>query len=251
MDHGLYPDLKIRSIILSRGSSQDISTHDIVDADTILVCESEHDLYLESIPEPQRHKIEVIPDNYRGLAMVRNFILKTYPEEIVVMMDDDIIGFACLTHETQYKIMDKATINQIIANTAVVARDAGAHVFGYNQAWDVRKIRTNQPFALNQWVGGVVGVIGRDLKFDENNKLRVDVDYCLQSMLKHRITWRDDRFSFIQARFTNTGGNSVFRTKESDDQEQEYLKDKWGRYIQFRDSKTTRLIKTKVIRKIV
>jgi hypothetical protein len=54
-----------------------------------------------------------------------------------------------------------------------------------------------RPFSLDIWVGGGVGIIGRELWYDQRLLLRADIDFCLQSLLHDRIVLVDGRFSFI------------------------------------------------------
>jgi glycosyltransferase involved in cell wall biosynthesis len=234
-------------VILSRGRSKLISTYKIIKDPIVVVPQSEYEAYKKSTGLTS---IIRIPDKIKGLAKVRNWALDHFRERVVVMLDDDITKVWCISHEKGYNITDPATINQIIDNTARCCIEAGARVFGFNQAWDVRKFKANNPFKLTGWIGGVIGVVGRRLRFDETNKLRVDVDFCLQNMLENRIIWKEDRFSFVQQRFSNVGGNSIFRTADADKTERDYLKRKWGAYVIFAKTKVGITIKTEVPRKI-
>lgn len=221
----------MRKIILSKGRHKTITTHTLLHNYVVLVPESERELY-EAVVDPDR--VETIPDDVVGLAKIRNWVLDHY-EGDVCMLDDDINCFYTLCRKKGYKISNPDVIEQIIANCYINALDAGVGVFGFAQmAGDVRKYKADLPFGLTSWTGTIVGIIGRDLRFDERNKLRVDADYCLQSLAKHRIVWIDNRFSFGCIRDTNTGGNANLRSQANLEREKRYLKNKWGSHIRFK-----------------
>ena len=137
-------------------------------------------------------------------------------------------------------IADPRVIAQILANAEQMARAAGAPVFGFNaNGGDVRKFRNQEPFALSGWVGGAMGIIGRELRFDPTLKMRADIDFCLQAQLKHRCIFIDLRFAFVEQRFNNTGGNAHMRSEERNQRELAYLKQKWGKWLSIRPGKTT------------
>jgi hypothetical protein len=210
-----------------------VTQHLVKDA---LLCCPESEVALYSAAHPKL-TIVPVPDEICGLSKLRNWVLKKFDDECVIMLDDDIIACVIITHANSYRTTDCVAVDAILSQAAVCCKDAGARVFGFNQAWDVRKYNGNKPFMLSSWVGGVIGIVGRGLWFDEKNMLRVDIDYCLQSILRDRIIWKDNRYSFCQARFSNKGGNSLYRTKERDKSEMDYIKAKWGRYLKIRDTK--------------
>ncbi len=239
-------NFSIKKIILSRSRSDSIITHKFLNDAVLLVPESEKMDYVEVIGDSC--KIRTIPDSYKGLSAVRNWCLDNFKEDCLIMFDDDIKGLFCICREAGFWVHGSNDIDQVLENAAFCAKGAKCGVFGFNQAWDVRKYQENQPFKLVGWVGGVIGVIGRKNRFDEHNKLRVDIDFCLTNLLKNRIIWIDNRFSFVQKRFSNKGGNSVYRTMDSDKRELDYLKTKWGSYLKFPKSKTQQLVRVNIKR---
>lgn len=210
----------------------------------VLVPESEREKYKKRISNP----ILTVPDEVKGLGPLRNWVLDNFKEEIIVMMDDDLTNMYCLTGEFSRKITDPDEAFQIIVNTAVMAMDSGAKCFGFAQT-DIRKYNGTSPFQLNRWIGAVVGVIGRDLRF-RNDKFKVDIDFCLKNLLYNRYLWVDDRYYFNQNRNNNTGGNSLFRTDEEYQKSLDSLKRKWGVYLkETKSHKTDINLKLNVKRK--
>ena len=221
--------LDIRILILSRSKYETITTHKILpEFIEILVPESQKSLYEARVSNP----IITIPDDVKGLGMVRNWVLDNFQEETVIMVDDDIIKCYCFTGKLTREIKDRQAVLEILVNAAIMAKDLGTNCFGFNQT-DIRKYKGQDPFNLCTWVGGVIGVIGREQRF-RNDKFKVDVDFCLQTLMNKRVIWCDTRFGFSQKRDNNRGGNSEFRTSEAYDRSIESLKAKWGDYIKIK-----------------
>lgn len=213
-------------MILSRGRANSISTHLIFpEFIEVLVPDDEVEEYKKGISNP----ILSIPSELKGLGKVRNWCLDNFKEETVIMLDDDIKCVYNLEHEFTRRIKDKEEALEVIINTAIMAKDLGVGVFGFSQT-DIRKYNACEPFKLCTWVGCVVGVIGKGIRF-RNDKYKVDIDFCLQNLLVNRIVWVDNRYYFAQNRDNNVGGNSIWRTQEDYEKSVNSLKEKWGRYV--------------------
>lgn len=237
-------DLSIKFVIISRGRSDTICTHLLLpDFIEILVPTSEKELYQEKCNNP----IITIPDEIHGLGQVRNWCLKNFEEETVIMIDDDVNVVYDITGEKSERIEDKDKLYQIIVNAAIMAKDAGAKCFGFSQT-DIRKYNGTEPFKINGWVGCCIGVIGKDLSFVDN-KLKVDIDFCLKNMYYNRYLWIDCRYYFSQIRNNNKGGNSKYRSEAEFENATRMLKRKWGKYISIRKHQNDYAIKTSVKRK--
>ena len=130
-----------------------------------------------------------------------------------------------------------------MANAARCARVLGTPVFGFSQnGADVRKFRPQDPFVLATWIGGAIGIVGRELRYDPELRQRADVDFCLQALLKYRCVFMDNRFAFVHQRFNNTGGNAHQRSAERNTYELAYLKQKWGKWLKIRQAKGTTIL---------
>lgn len=224
---------QIKFIIMSRGRAKSITSHTLFPYATILVPKSEESDYRSSLGDT--YTIETVEDNIKGLGLLRNHIVQRYKENIVIMIDDDIINLTRIDEYTLKKITDPETIKQHLLNTAQCALDLGTSVFGFGKTADVRKYNPTEPFALCGWVGGVIGVIGKE-HFFIDNMFKVDIDFCLEILLDKRVIWKDNRLVFVQVRDRNTGGNSTFRTTELVNAEKKKLRNKWGKYIKFSKS---------------
>lgn len=169
---------------------------------------------------------QAVPPGLAGLSAVRNYVLRQLDQRIVVFVDDDFkrIGY---THAADYAYLGPIEMQLVIINLVVNALDVGANVFGISE-FDIRTASPLNPFRFRAVVGGLIGVIGRGLWFDERNKLKVDYDFCLQAMSRDRVILKDHRYWLNQDRNILPGGNMRFRTREREEAEIENLVKWWG-----------------------
>ncbi len=172
-----------------------------------------------------------IPHELRGMPKIRNWVLDRFPEQCLFMLDDDLAGLDERTHETVRAITDPQVIEQVIDNSYICARDVGAKVFGFGVDHKVFHFRGNLPFLTNVWTDQGWGIIGRELRFDEHQTVKEDIDLCLLSLMRDRIVWIDNRYTWRGVKRGNVGGLSTYRTMERDRLDAEYLQHKWGKYL--------------------
>lgn len=237
----------MRVAIPSRGRANSISKNTLSVFPDALVCvaESEADAYRAVSDNVITH-----PDDVSGMGPLRQWMLDNLEGDLF-MVDDDVDGmFSMMGAAGWRRITDPRVALAHVENTALCAREAGAHVFGCNQGRDARVFRPTKPISLTGWVGGAIGVIGRDrdLRYEPSLLLRADIDYCLQSLRKHRIIWQDARFSFSQIRFTGSGGNAINRSGDQHAREIAYLQRKWGAHLQVKHTRDTVRLVVKVTR---
>ena len=192
-------------------------------------------------------KVETLPNDIVGLGRVRNYVIDRYKED-VVMLDDDIEAIYSMVREKAYRIKNREFVEGVLDMVYQCAVDAGAKLFGIGQSRDIRKAVYTKPFNLKTWVGSIVGVIGKEYKFDEVNKVRVDVDFSLTQLLETRFVWVDERYAFYSKKNNNIGGSSIVRSKEVVEKDKERLKRKWGKYIEIGKGKNTDTVKLLVER---
>lgn len=250
MEQGFYKNFSVKKVILSRGRWDTMLSHLILKKPDLLVCESEYEKYVAMVGD-RVGIIKTIPDSVNKIAAIRNWILDKWDDEIVFMLDDDCESMIRIGEGKYVTTSDPDIIEQVIDNTALCARDAGAKVFGLNLTYDVRKFQENQPFKFNTWVDTTWGIIGRDIRFDENQHVKEDFDYCLASLLKHRIIWCDRRYHIVHKSRTNRGGMTLHRTTAKEAADLAYLQVKWGRHIQVSKCKGTVRLHTNVRRRQV
>ncbi|MEQ1862771.1 MAG: hypothetical protein ABMA13_22855, partial [Chthoniobacteraceae bacterium] len=122
-------------------------------------------------------------------------------------------------------------------------------IFGWHQRSDPKLLNRCDPFGLHHWVGGVLGVIGKETRWDELLRCKCDIDACLTEFLERRIVWQDARFCFVQERDKNLGGNSLFRSSDRIAVERRYLKSKWKAHIRFEEYKSQERVAIDVTRR--
>ena len=176
------------------------------------------------------------PDDVSGIAPIRQWCLDKFDDELILFVDDDVQMVVSLVGYRPTRYSDPGDIAKIVSNAANVCRDLNLAIFGFNQSWDIRKFNPLKPIKLNSWVGGVIGFCGRGVRYDTRLKMRADVDVCMQSLLKQRIVYTEDRFSFIQTRFALAGGNAVNRSESREKEELGKLMSKWGGYVKISTS---------------
>lgn len=234
-----------RVVILSRSRFKTITTHKLMPFATLVVPTSEFDDY-DSIFEGE---IIAIPDAITGIGNVRNWILNHFTEETIIMADDDISYVRCAVGENGYNLDYPEDVFMVLYQALICAKDLGVGFFGFNQTnGDVRKYNASEPFKLNSWAGGVIGVIGRDISFS-TNKFKTDIDFVLRNLLTKRIVWIDQRYSFTQIRVKNKGGNSKFRTQAKVDMEIAKLKTQWKGHFRIANSKSGERVNINVKRR--
>lgn len=245
MDASSLKHLGIRILVPSRGRSEVARTQRILpDWVEFVVPKSQESDYRKAIDNP----LILIPDEINTLGTTRNYILDSIEEETIIMLDDDIFKMYCLTGENTKEVKDPEEVIQVLVNTAIMAKEAGARVFGFSQS-DIRKYKGHSPFSMCTWLGTVIGVIGRKYRFlDGRNK--VDVDYCLQNLLVERIVWCDCRYWFRNNKNAVKGGTSETKTQDSEKADYDFLEKRWGEYVKrAKNGKSNRKLRLNVERK--
>lgn len=210
----------------------------------VCVHESERDDYAAVVARDRLVCHQVV-----GLPAIRNFILDTFGDDLVIMIDDDISHIEFHLGEYRRTFSRPDEVMAIIDNTAEMASGFGAKLFGWAQNGHVMARSANKPFTLSRSVGGVVGVFPNPLRYDPKVFMRDDTDYALQHLLKYRVVFRDDRFVFLSKNCFRSGGggNAMAQSHDNYVADKEYLKQKWGKYIVFAKSGTSNSDGSRVI----
>jgi len=197
---------------------------------------------------PLTDRLLVHPASVIGIGPLRQWILDHIDDPCVVMVDDDVTHVYSQVGFHKRRIEDADTARAIVERLAIMAVDARARVFGFQQAARPFTYANFKPFSVNTWTGGIIGIVGRELRFDQSLLLRADIDFCLQSLLRDRFVLVDGRFAFIHTRFAGGGGNAANRSSERHEREIAYLRRKWGQWLGVEQAKGTTRIVTRVKR---
>jgi hypothetical protein len=248
MEKHYLENLRIRHVIMSRGRHNSIQTHRLLPKATLVVPTDQAADYQPVMRANPHLDMVMIPPQRIGVSAVRNWIINAFDEECVVMYDDDCTALQTLCGMRNRKL-SPGEIEAVVENTAYCAAGAGARIFGFNQRPDPRMLQRNDPMSVVHWAGGVVGVVGKDVRWDELLKFKCDIDACMTELMNNRIIWHESRFCFIQARDKNLGGNSLFRSPEKIAAEKRYLANKWKAHITIGEYQSQDSVKVNVERR--
>jgi len=232
----------MKFIVISKGRANSVygKTLRLVPDALVCVAESEAKDYRKALPA---FKIITHPDDVVGIGPLRNWVTTNVSDGTCIMLDDDI---SCVYDQSQLRkirIEDPQHCMAILERTAIVAQEAKVRLFGYTQMARPLAYKPFEPISLSTWMGGVVGVNGKDPIWDESLLLRADIDACLRSIMKDRIVLVDSRYCWIHARFEGKGGNNTLRSSARHQAEIGRLLLRWGRYLKVKKEKgTTRLV---------
>ena len=209
----------------------------------VTVDESEMDEYLKILPREQllpHPGPEVLGP---GLAPIRNWLIDQFKNrcDVLWQMDDDCLYIRSMVGWRPRDYRDPQIVREVLDNASHIASGGGFGVVGFNQQPNPLHFSPFNPCRLNTWVGTVLGLTQKgmqELRYDVTVG-HGDVDLCLQSLLKHRITLSMELWSFINLRLTNAGGSTGMRSTEAYEREHKAMQDKWGPYVRFRMMETT------------
>ena len=96
MEKPYLENLKIRHVILSRGRSNRVTTHKLLRRASLVVPADQADDYQPLLAAHPHLELVVIPPERIGVSAVRNWIVRRFEEEVIVMYDDDVTGLRTL-----------------------------------------------------------------------------------------------------------------------------------------------------------
>lgn len=176
-----------------------------------------------------------------GISAIRNWLLDTIAGDFM-MVDDDVRRAHSKVGKVVKYYSQPNDVMQIVENAYAMALGVGAKLFGFTQEGNILGFRPQDPLVFTGWIGTVIGIIGRGIRYDERLAIgSEDLDISLKHLLEHRIIFMDDRFHFESVnRLRAMGGNAFNRSLEREQRESEHLKRVWGKYIRvaFKESGT-------------
>jgi hypothetical protein len=196
----------------------------------VTVEEGEEDAYMAAGVPSER---VIVHPPIVGLSGIRAWIHKepAWTGRTVVVVDDDIRHVVALVGRKPRKIVEADAILRIIENTAQVASDLGASLFGWNLTPNPIKFKANDPLAFNQPVDQIYGLNPGPLTIDPKIKYAATYDLTMQGLLLERIVYSDQRFCFVSKVHTGTGGCQGVRTLEDRADATRRLQKKWGHWL--------------------
>lgn len=232
------PSVKI--VIPSMSRAATMTTHKLLPNAIVCVPQSQRDDYRRVV---ENDRILLHPDSVKGLTPKLNWIFDRFDEsghrdfcfaDSLVFVDDDITSIQrCFTERDENPtIRDPAIIEQIIINTARLARDLGAFYFGWEASNGALRYYTGlRPFALTGYINGCAMGFrrGHGLRFDPRIVAKNDFDIAAANAHRHRLCVKDCRYTFVQKEtFTGRGGQAAYRTSDTERRDVDLLRKKWG-----------------------
>lgn len=227
--------MEITIVIPSHKRADRVKTHEIVPGAILCVPQAQLAEYQRCNPD-----VEICPhpDDVVGLAPKRNWIYQKFGD--VMMLDDDLTRFSRLYLEANSLRVSRVTpleTVQIIRQTAEVAKQLGAFVFGFSSVADARNFKPQRPFRLTGYCNGSsFGLLKGSKVFFHKDAVAVE-DYfaSLINAYYHRYAFFDLRYGFVQQRtFKNLGGQAEFRSTKSEESDFRFLRRAFGEVVQQR-----------------
>jgi hypothetical protein len=192
--------------IPSKGRAGLITSQKIFKSATLYIPESE--LMQYSIYE---NKIQIIPNEIKGITATRNWILKHNHGTNVFFIDDDLksIGYFNKTDE-KYKRVDfknELEIKKVIQNLFEVSYQCGSYINGFFTVDNAMSNYSYNPFLFNGvCLGSCMGIINDGTYyFDESFEVKEDYELTLRHLTERGITVRSN-ILYMQHEHTQTRG---------------------------------------------
>ena len=181
--------------------------------------------------------IVVVPEGVqgKGKAHVMNWILDNEWEEstdALIILDDDIECVCAHTRPGQ-KLVDypktEEEFYELCENYALLCKEWGFGMFGYNYTSDPLVYREFSPFRTLSYIdGGCQGFVKNKLRYDERLTVKEDVDMFLQNVKEYRGALRIDRYYLKKKSFEGEGGSNEFRKDGVEKEQFQMMQRKWG-----------------------
>lgn len=220
----------------SRGRAGRVTTQNAITNLILCVSETQAEAYRQAHPD-----IEVVehPEELEKpgpIARKYNWMMDHFGDHFV--LDDDLKwmlsccrgpgeGNGRLTPEEAYAV---------VLNTHEMAEDLDAKLYGYSLYSDIRNYFGLRPFRFTgiAWNCGMgFRVSAKDYKLRYPLDLRTHEDYgiCLLNMYYYRYMLVDERFAWLGATFSNTGGAAEYRTQAYEMEAANRLREMFGPHI--------------------
>lgn len=227
----MFEEIKI--VIPSHKRVDLVSTLKLLPQATLCLAESQVAEYKERYPDTE---IVSHSDSIVGLPLKRQWIAEKFNN--VFMMDDDILRFVRRYHEGEVgnSLVDNKTCYALIQSLYFTAKEMGVHLFSFSNDGDIRNYDALHPFSYTKLIhGSAFGLINFDKSklFYDNRQTAVGDSWitCLNAH-HNRFSFIDNRFSFVAGKtFKVRGGQSEFRTMETEMKDYVFLKKCFGDVI--------------------
>ncbi|CAN1552813.1 hypothetical protein MCERE19_02239 [Spirosomataceae bacterium] len=220
----------VKIVIPSHKRWDRVRTIQAVDNAVICVEESQEKMYKACNPG-----IEIVthPDNVKGLAKKRDWIVRHFGN--VMMLDDDIdVLKRVYTEKGEETDVDPEVAYEIVQATAAACRVAGFYAFGFATSPTPLHYNCFEPIALKGYLTGCAHGVLEGSKLWYNGDIICNEDYwisCLNAFY-HRGCYKDQRFYWQQKdTFVNRGGLAEFRNTDAEEADFKLLQKVFGKDV--------------------
>jgi hypothetical protein len=174
------------------------------------------------------------------ISTTRNWILKNATTKYVIMVDDDMSSIQWLL-ERKRRLLNSQEIHHFIELGFSMAEECGAGIWGMNLNQDPMAYQIVKPFGFaDMCLGPFIGILDKELVYDEELNLKEDYDLSLQCLNKHRVTFRINFLSYAVDHQGKEGGCQTYRTSEEEERQNILFQKKWGSDIVRRNPRKDR-----------
>lgn len=225
-----------------------MTTHLLVPSAVVCVPESQAAEYRARLKR-DKSPVQVVthPDAVKGLTPKLNWCFDHLEDhDGIVFIDDDITSVQrCFVEKgEEATIRDPQTVEAIIHTTFMLARDMGVFYFGWEASNGALRYYTGlKPMMLTGYINGCAMGFrrGHGLRFDEKIVAKNDYDIAAANAYRHRMCLKNCRYTFCQKEtFVGKGGQAAYRSSQTERNDVERLRRKWGDVFRYGGHSGTR-----------
>lgn len=225
-----------------------VESLDYIPFANVYVDESEADEYKA---ENKNGNIIACPTGIQGnLCRIRNYIMDEEFKkgaDAVVIVDDDMEGIYYWECDKDRKTIENRKIQTdelkpLIEKYTIICHDLDFAYWGMNCNQDKLSYRQYSPFSFVSYIGGPFQCFLKKniCRYDERLPLKEDYDMTLQQCNIYRGCLRCNFLTYNVKQAKQTGGCASYRNLETEKQQFECLRKKWGGSIVKEDKGNSR-----------
>jgi len=182
----------------------------------------------------------IIVTNTSGISSARNYILKYFDGDNILMCDDDITGL--------YRLNKSSSKNLIPLSSEeifdLIGKGFSLLKKNKTKLWGVYPIRNS--FFMSDFIVSAGFVIGtfcgvicdyKNIKYDTSMKLKEDYDFTLQHIMKYKKIIRFNNICVDAKHYSNSGGCQDYRNLKEENNSCEILLNRYPQFVKLNPSR--------------
>jgi len=222
----------------SKGRADRVISTDLFPSLSLVVPANELSEYKNFNPE-----VEVMgtPKDIRGITPTRQWILDSFADDSIFMIDDDIKSMVRCYVEAgeEEKIIDPELVLAIVLQTEDIAKQMGAWLWGFRSIRNPAQYISQYPIRTNGYLNtSYMGLLkGHNLEFDLSFSEGEDHYLNLMNKYKNRFHLQEQRWTFMtEKNFQNLGGCAGSRTIDEMKKNTLKLRKMFGEAVTFKQA---------------